>query len=352
MHNPTLAGPPRLRSSKRRFWTVLPRVVQIAAAVDVGFFALFWWFDSPLLAWINVVSVAIYAGAWLALRRRYNRLAIVLIWSEVLGHAAIGTLMAGWDSGFHYYLLMFIPAIFVSIPLRRAVPAALVLWGFYVGLDVAMETLPVREPLARDALLVVRWFNVSVVFAMFAYLSRFYLQLANDAESRLRTLATTDPLTRLFNRRYILELAAREAGEHGRAPPAFLMADIDHFKNVNDDHGHDGGDIALAAVGEAIRRSVREPDSVARWGGEEFLVLLPSTGLDVAARIAERIRQEVQSLELDVRSRPLRLTLTLGVSTLRSNEGVNDAISRADAALYRGKELGRNRVVTETMLTG
>jgi diguanylate cyclase (GGDEF)-like protein len=260
--------------------------------------------------------------------------------------------MAGWDSGFHYYLLMFIPAIFVSLPLRRAVPAALVLWSFYVGLDVAMETLPVREPLARDALLVVRWFNVSVVFAMLAYLSRFYLQLANDAESRLRTLATTDPLTRLFNRRYILELATREAGEPGRARPAFLMADIDHFKNVNDDHGHDGGDIALAAVGEAIRRSVREPDSVARWGGEEFLVLLPGTGLDVAARIAERIRQEVQSLELDVRSRPLRLTLTLGVSTLRPDEGVTDAISRADTALYRGKELGRNRVVSETMLTG
>lgn len=333
-------------SRRPQFWRVLQRCCQIAGSVDVLMFFLFHALGSPLLAWINVASVALYATAYMALKRRRNRVAIFLIWSEVLGHAAFGTLIIGWESGFHYYLLMFIPAMFASMRLLQACLSVCVLWGFYVTLDLVMWHSSPLQPIADGALLGVHLFNLTVVFGMFAYLAYFYMSMVNGAHRKLQRMATTDSLTQLFNRRHMIYLAEKEIARFNRIghPIAFLLLDIDHFKSVNDVHGHDVGDKVLIAISACIKAELRTQDYVARWGGEEFLAILPDTHLEAALVSAERVRQAVARHQNLVNGVPLAVTISIGVSEYQPGEELSATIARADDALYRSKQAGRNRV--------
>src|SRR5690606_28761584 len=124
-----------------------------AGSVDVAFFFIFHHLGSPILAWINVASVVMYATAYVALKKRHNRLALLLIWLEVLVHAALGTLLVGWHSGFHYYLLMFIPALFAGTrSVRRAAASAFCLWLFYITLITVMRWIEPIQPIPERAL--------------------------------------------------------------------------------------------------------------------------------------------------------------------------------------------------------
>lgn len=325
----------------------LKRCIEIAAGVNVVYFFLFHFIGLPVLAWVGMTSAALYGFAYARLQEGHDRLAMMLIWTEVITRVALGTIMIGWDSGFHYYLLIFMPAIFVTVSIKQMAKAGMALWLVYIGFDFAMRSFTPMTVLDDDALLVVRFLNIGVVFWMLAYLSFFHIRTATDTEARLRRLAATDPLTGLANRRHLLEMAEYEIkrGTRDHAPLSFLLADIDHFKSINDCHGHEAGDRVLVAIAAALRQAVREKDSVARWGGEEFLIMLPDTTLDDAVALAERIRQTVQALQTTVGGRTVTASMTFGVSALDRNETPGCAITRADKALYRGKATGRNRVV-------
>ena len=160
-------------------------------------------------------------------------------------------------------------------------------------------------------------------------------------------MATTDELTQINNRRHFLELAARELALAQRTGQdlALLMMDADHFKSINDQHGHVVGDLVLHGLAQTIAHELREYDVLGRWGGEEFAALLPSAGLDEAMAVAERIRQAVENLELPHRAKGSRLTLSVGVAIgQRGNPNLEAMIAGADSALYQAKAGGRNRV--------
>ncbi|TGN39838.1 GGDEF domain-containing protein [Marinobacter confluentis] len=343
------------RDRKPRFWQVAKRCCQIAASVDVAFFFIFHYLGSPILAWVNVVSITMYAVAYWALGRKLNVLAVGLIWAEVILHAAIGISMIGWDAGFHYYLMLFIPALFVSMPLKHSVPAFTVLWGYYVGLYLMTWFFEPLQPIASEALLALNLFNLTVVFSMFAYLSFFYLRNVSSAHRKLQQMATTDPLTRLFNRRHMTYLAKKELARFERSghPVSFIVLDIDHFKTINDQYGHEAGDFVLQEVARVIQEQLRAQDLVARWGGEEFLAILPDTTIDEASVGAERIRKGLLGNQWTTPGGDvLELTVSAGVSEYRPDDDLNAAINRADRALYRGKEGGRNRVELEAAEDG
>ncbi|OLF85383.1 diguanylate cyclase [Marinobacter sp. C18] len=341
-----------IRERRPQFWQVAKRCCQIAATVDVAFFFLFHLLGSPILAWVNVVSVTMYVVAYRALARKQNGLAMSLIWAEVIIHAGLGVLLIGWESGFHYFLLMFIPALFVSMALRTAVIFLVALWSYYITLYLVMWVIEPLQPIAPGALLAVYLFNLSVVFAMFSYLSFFYLTMVTTANRKLRRMATTDSLTALFNRRQMTELAEKELARFQRTgrPVAFLVLDIDHFKAINDRHGHEVGDRVLIEVANLIKAQLRTQDLISRWGGEEFLAVLPDTGLDSAQASAERMRKALLAHDwLATTGESIDLTISAGASELRPGDNLNSAISRADRALYRSKEGGRNRVELETI---
>ena len=333
----------------RAFWVMTRRVTVMAAGVDLALLVLFLYFDAPLLAWLNLISISIYGCAYWLLTRRMNAPAIALVWIEVLGHAAIGTMLIGWDSGFHYYLLMFIPAIVVSGGSKvRPYVLLLLLFAFYIGLHTVSRVVGPTTPLDNTGLWVVHGFNVAVVFAMAAYTARFYYATVRRAEKKLAELAATDPLTGLSNRRNLLNMAEQVLAQAQRAgqTTALVLADIDHFKAINDQHGHEAGDRVLVHIGTLLSQTCRAQDIVARWGGEEFLVLLPATDAAAAWTLAERIRTAVTNQPLAPQEAAIEVTLSLGVAVVHANEPLASAIARADGALYRSKEEGRNRVTT------
>jgi diguanylate cyclase (GGDEF)-like protein len=156
-------------------------------------------------------------------------------------------------------------------------------------------------------------------------------------------LARTDPVTGLMNRRAAEEVLEREASRAQRFGSRISVAliDLDHFKQVNDRHGHAAGDEALRATAQVITAAMRGVDVAARWGGDELVAILPATGLEGARSFAERVRAAVERLGPGVMH---GATLSIGVAELQPGEDWSDAVRRADARLYEAKDAGRNRV--------
>lgn len=172
------------------------------------------------------------------------------------------------------------------------------------------------------------------------------ISLRKQMEQELTTLASTDALTGLNNRHAFISRAEAllKSAERFAHPCAALMLDIDHFKSINDRHGHQLGDRALQAVAEALKFTVREVDVLGRMGGEEFVVLLPQTDSREAWLVAERLRETVESLRVALEDNgELGMTLSLGIALRLPGEHLDSLIGRADKALYRAKAGGRNR---------
>ncbi|MFB9288818.1 diguanylate cyclase [Pseudoduganella plicata] len=168
------------------------------------------------------------------------------------------------------------------------------------------------------------------------------------ANTKLEQLATTDPLTGIANRRKMTDTIAAELERASRFghPLSVLMVDVDYFKRVNDTHGHEVGDRTIVAVANVLMSSLRAIDTAARFGGEEFVVLMPETDEAVAAVAAERLREAAGALRLTAGDGTLvAITVTIGISSARPDDSPSTLLVRADKALYRGKKEGRNRVV-------
>ena len=168
-----------------------------------------------------------------------------------------------------------------------------------------------------------------------------------QAFARIQEMATRDDLTLLTNRRHMNELLAYEKERHDRKGQALSLAllDIDRFKRVNDAHGHAAGDEVLRAFASQALLSVRATDVLARWGGEEFLLMLPDTELHAASMVLERMRVKVAAHAFTTGEAPLRISFSAGLTMARKGETIAEAIARSDAALYAAKAAGRDRVV-------
>ncbi|MDJ0554105.1 MAG: diguanylate cyclase [Microcoleaceae cyanobacterium MO_207.B10] len=166
------------------------------------------------------------------------------------------------------------------------------------------------------------------------------------ALKEVEILANTDSLTGVFNRRRLFEIALQEFNRVDRygAPFSILLIDLDHFKKVNDHYGHQVGDTALCKVVQNINNIIRNVDSLGRYGGEEFMAILPETNGEQALVLADRIRTMVANNIIETKQGNLSLTLSIGVTSYHPDDtSIDDMISRADQAVYQAKELGRNR---------
>lgn len=164
----------------------------------------------------------------------------------------------------------------------------------------------------------------------------------------LRLASVTDPLTGAHNRRFFFESVPKivSAAKRHHFPLSIMTIDVDHFKRINDVHGHAAGDKALQIITALCKESLREADVFARFGGEEFIMALPNTDAETATRVAERLRAKVMERPLEIKDTALDITVSCGISQLREAEpGIEPALKRADEALYIAKKEGRNRVV-------
>ncbi len=179
---------------------------------------------------------------------------------------------------------------------------------------------------------------------------RRYTDHLRDNVQNSIEMAITDALTGLHNRRYMethLATLADQAATRAK-PLALMMLDIDFFKSINDRYGHDAGDDVLREFAVRIRKSIRGIDLACRYGGEEFVIVMPETDLHVAGMVAERLRRSIagEPFSIEKGTKRLDVTISIGIATLEiKGEAISDVLKRADQALYRAKNDGRNRVV-------
>jgi diguanylate cyclase (GGDEF)-like protein len=226
--------------------------------------------------------------------------------------------------------------------------------GLLRRIGVSREMEPLRLPLAFEGnLLGVLWLwgqNISgsdlPIMSIFAKQIGISLERARLFQE-VQSLALTDPLTGLNNRRHLFELGRVEfsRAERMKRPFSCMMLDIDHFKKVNDDYGHQIGDEVLQEFARFCLASVREVDLLGRYGGEEFIILLPETSRDISVHVAERLRTRIAEHPIKTSSGDLEVTISIGVATKdEQTTNLESLIARADQALYISKHKGRNRV--------
>ncbi|MFL6656631.1 MAG: diguanylate cyclase [Massilia sp.] len=189
--------------------------------------------------------------------------------------------------------------------------------------------------------------QLSVVLTMMRRRLKAQKLELEKALAHIQELATHDELTGLANRRHILDLLEQHALRHARGGPSFyvVMADLDHFKRINDSHGHAVGDEALCCFARVAQAQLRNTDVIGRWGGEEFLLLMPETPPGDPNVGLERLRNGLATSEASAQVAGLRVQFSAGLSRYRDGEAVGDTIERADRAVYAAKTAGRNRTL-------
>lgn len=223
-------------------------------------------------------------------------------------------------------------------------PQCLVLLGAMISVNLAGTVLLPRP--AMIELLTTAGLYIVVLNIVGAVLSGSLMERERIGAYRFRQLkeqATTDPLTGLLNRRGFSRSVEGLQANGRMSQAAVLVIDLDHFKQINDRHGHEVGDEILAKVGASLTDNVRKQDVVARFGGEEFVVLLPDTDAGIARLIGERLRVAIGGISLRGRGLDLLVSTSIGGFWAPGNFDHTEALRRADRALYRAKELGRNR---------
>ena len=190
-------------------------------------------------------------------------------------------------------------------------------------------------------------FIFAVVSFYFAYTNIKTNTKLKAANAKLEQIAKTDPLTELSNRRDMIERMKQEQIRFSRNRKSFvlLMSDIDGFKKINDNHGHACGDYILKSLAEQMKSTARKQDITGRWGGEEFLMLLPETDLDGGFALAEKIRRDIEASTYVFGNNKIGLTMTFGVSVYDRLMDIDHCVKLADEALYKGKRQGKNCVV-------
>ena len=166
--------------------------------------------------------------------------------------------------------------------------------------------------------------------------------------SQTEQMAITDALTGVYNRRFITRLIEQELDRSRRyhTLTSLVMMDIDFFKHINDTYGHQAGDQVLAAVAALVQRTLRLTDTLGRFGGEEFLLLLPETNLDLAIQAADRVRRKVYAADIETSAGLVNVTVSMGVATYNpaENDDLDAVVRHADQAMYQAKQNGRNQV--------
>ncbi|MCV2885998.1 GGDEF domain-containing protein [Aestuariibacter sp. AA17] len=191
-------------------------------------------------------------------------------------------------------------------------------------------------------------------FLTLTFLAGFYEYSRSESYKRMKQLsdeferqARSDSLTKLPNRRSMREHLDYEFSRSQRAKQTMsvMLCDIDHFKSINDEHGHDGGDYTLIELSQLFRDTLRKQDIVARWGGEEFIFLLPETNQHDAYILAEKLRKRVENYGFKYKGTPFTLTVSIGIAEVEHHLSVDKAISLADHFMYQAKREGRNKTL-------
>jgi diguanylate cyclase len=267
-------------------------------------------------------------------------------------------LLATPEIGFLFLTVVFV--IFGFAALRMTSREATILWalsGFGVATIFFFLKTPIALPLGTTSERFAGAFLFIMTLGECAYIGFFGNSMRRtlhqrtielkSAYQRIEELAQLDELTGVLNRRHIMKCLNEEIAraQRGNIPCSVAIIDLDYFKRINDQFGHPAGDEALRTFAISIFANIRTIDKFGRYGGEEFLLIFPDTAKEQAVRTLDRLRSIVSEMDWTAISANLNLTMSAGICSVRQADSADDVLARADIALYRAKDAGRNRVV-------
>jgi diguanylate cyclase (GGDEF)-like protein len=305
-----------------------------------------------MFVWITVAGILLLSVEYGLSRTRHYPLAALLAVGTVLSATFVTVIINPQDLRSTSFLILggLIGSLFLSVR-----TTAIVFLVTFIGL-LLLPTFASDFSSTNTINALFFILTVGGLVLMASILRQRYLEQIDrqtqqliESEARLRELSIRDPLTGLFNRRYLEEALALEMirAERKQSPIGIIMADIDHFKQINDTYGHAAGDAVLVQIANLLRAHVRSSDVICRYGGEEFILILPAASREITQRRAGQLRESARNLQMQHEGQTLKaITLSLGVAVFPDHGLTNDAIlGAADTALYDAKRDGRDRVV-------
>lgn len=349
-----LTGKARI-TDKQKFSVIIYSVtlVHIFLSFVFGYFRIF-----PLFIY-NIASVIAYLSCTQLIRKEHFWPVYYITYFEIILHSFIATIYVGWQFGFAQYIVALTPVGFYicytmnTKPRKMAIATASALFAMASFLSckiLSFYVTPMYEQHVRPFELRLYIFNSMCTFIFLIVFSLIFISEMQSSSTQLQhknaildKLASTDPLTGLYNRRSMDVFLHQAMQDHSGF--SIIMCDIDDFKKINDNYGHDFGDIVLREVAHITTQQVSSNGYVCRWGGEEILILISSSAKENAGLIAENIRRNVANHVFELNNKWIHCTLTIGISAYKDGNTVEETIANADYNLYQGKRSGKNQVV-------
>lgn len=329
------------------------------SAFFLAFAIVYWLGDYPNLAvWVNLAAALCSVISFFLLTKfgQYRTAAHLLIFAIYLSSVGVMAISGGIHSSSIIWQIFVPVAAFIMTGLRAGLR-----WGgisfltvliFYILETTRLVNLTSGfETTTGDRLFDLLGAIVAVSIAIWYsdFLKSRALIDLEATKAQLNYYATVDPLTNAFNRRHFLELSERKIKrtQTANSHASLLFFDIDHFKRINDEHGHMIGDEILHGIAQVCMKHLRTDDILGRFGGEEFVILLPETKLEDAHIIAERLRHLIAHTPIETEIGPINTTISIGVALVEKSDPatIKQLLSRADRAMYLAKQAGRNRVI-------
>ena len=313
--------------------------------------AVFIIYSSPVVFWINFASILFTLVLLLFHRKKQYTIVAIGLTVHMTLYAALNSVLSGLATHLSgYYAVALVFQLIMPYPSKHLRPYVL---AFCLLLSAISTIICLCiPPILHMSQFLIDFSAVSNIYMMLVcvLIQLHLVNISNTIVERLRELrleqlsmlANTDALTGLYNRRYADEFFAAHRPT-GPSTHCIAILDIDDFKFVNDTYGHDCGDEILRFLADFLRSHLRKVDYVFRWGGEEFLVVIEGNDLQVASKVLDKLREELQYAPIPTRAGELSITVTIGVSLLTSD--IEESIHDSDTKLYRGKRSGKNVVV-------
>ncbi len=244
------------------------------------------------------------------------------------------------------YLVIFIFGLFQLRYLQFLFISAFAVISYAVVIFLLIQYRPETANIKVELTYIIVLMTVLLWFSFIGgYISTLRIKIAKALET-IEKLAIYDDLTQVYNRRQMYKLLEEQKAlaDRGVHPFSLCIFDLDRFKKINDTHGHEKGDIVLKTIAQAVQKSLRDYDYIARYGGEEFVLILTNTDKDEAIVCAERVRKLIENIAIEGIPESFGITISIGIAKYEPVESVQDVINRADTAMYKAKDLGRNKV--------
>lgn len=323
----------------------------------ISYFIMFYMLGVKEMVYFNIGSILFYIAMLIFVPVLKHERSLLLYFTEleIIAHASYATHIVGWAPDFGMFLLLIISAAFLVHGQRFYMPFIITFLavGSYNYLKFTItETTGFKYFFEDNSILkTMHIINIFICSFVLVFTSASYLLQRESMEYKLREqnetfkrLASIDPLTQLFNRRAMNEniKAIRRESKSPDTSYVIGIGDIDNFKKINDTYGHDTGDKVLVYVAELFRELIPEKGYAARWGGEEFLFIIPDSAIGDGVEFTEKIHKALRAHVFDIDDCQFGVTMTFGVNTGLPAEKIDSVINRADERLYKGKNNGKN----------